>query len=436
MIQVPFEVNRAILKDSRTFDARIVIDDEVQELDVMSLKYYRGACDEFSIGALYVPYSEIEVYGQVRIDEPFYLQMSVMVSSEFTQYFNVGRYRATTHEQELTKTKIYAQGRIQDMQYDILFTEEPESRTVLSIYQTLLNKGYEIRLINEPIIPDVDIRGDASYLPLKGITCKQALEIIAQCTGCYITEDYDGNIVIGKYGATEDTARNVTKSQMTEEPILAEDYELTGIKVTAESIQITEETDDPEKKFIIGDSTNVVAEVSAKYFTEEMIEAYTLNTIGFTFLRHEMSVALGDFRLEPWDCILYKEGIDALMPKGKLVPRNILLPGNVRRPNTPELDESLIPSNTLVPTNGAPNNYFVQCLNLSFIFDGGLMMEIKSQGEYIDKQQEEDVTPPNNLLMSNNLRKSNNPDIMEIVRNQQEQIELLKAKLENLQKGE
>lgn len=369
MIETSKIVDKTFENLVRRIDAKILVDGVEIENSIMSIQFNKGACGQFNIGTIYVPYIELVLDGVVEINEEFELQMSIAVQGEFSEYYTIGYFKATSHEKKITQTNIYAQGKIAELVSKTLYEDEPTARSLLDILTAIERKGYEIRNVNNLEIPDATI---PETTPMIGMTCREALELVVTCCGGYATEDNIGRIAIAKFAPSE-TVFETFGDKCTQEPMIKGNYELTGVRVVVGE----------DNEFEIGDEVNL--EIRNPYFTEDMVPAFNRNAIGYSFTVSSIPLSLGDFRLEPWDCIAYREGEPPLYPKDDLVPHNNLNPGEFLLPNVPELGESLVPDDYLYPSNGTGIVYLIPCLSMSFTFNGGLQTNIESDADLPDE---------------------------------------------------
>lgn len=141
---------------------------------------------------------------------------------------------------------------------------------------------------------------------LAGMTCKEVLSVVASIVGAYATETNDGNVVLFNYDTS--TYTTITGKAMNQQPKFGDsDITLDGIKVvvkegTEESAEVSYST-----------TTAPVLLVSNQYMASQaMFNAYVSNLgmpstqklgSGFTFRPAQISLVLGDPRLEATDVV-------------------------------------------------------------------------------------------------------------------------------------
>lgn len=286
MIQVSTEVANALSQTSRQFDAKIYVNGSAVDCEIMSLKFHKGACGQFTVGSIFIPYVEMTLGGNVSLTSEFELKIAVKIGNSFSTYYRVGYFKPTSVEKGNSQTEVYAQGRIANTN-QTLFATEPTARTLNNILTAIRNKGYTVDL-KDLTIPSASID---QLMPLIGLSVRDGLGLLASCSGGYATEDSNGHFVLGRFKSYTPTALDGDK--LANYPTIKGTYTLTGITVVvSESV-----------KYNIGGTPNF--EIKNPYFNADMVSTFTSNTIGYTFPVTEMPISLGDFRYEPMDYLSF-----------------------------------------------------------------------------------------------------------------------------------
>lgn len=338
MITVSTAVATALEQPSRQIDVKLYVNNSALDVDVMSLKMYKGACGQFTVGSVFVPYLEMTLNGDVDIDE-FEVRVSVAVNGAFSTYYTVGWFKATSIEKKTEQTEVYAQGKL------AFATEKinPSGRTLQNILSAV-REHYTVDIKNLTI-PSASI---PELIPITDFTCRDALELIAVCSGGYVSETYNGHLVLGGF-KNSTVAGTITEDRLTEQPIIKGEYELTGIDVkVSEALTYHIPNETAVKNF----------EISNPYFNGDMAQTFSSNTIGHSFNVANVKVAMGDFRFEPFDLIEVVKGDLGLLPS-----------------------DTLYPSDNLYPSDGTNESFTVPCYNITLTFDGGLQSEFNAEGE-------------------------------------------------------
>ena len=328
MISSTSAFNAQIKKDSRTFRARLLNNEVPISGAIKRIVINKGACGEpFSIGSVYSPYIEVTLDDCEELLENKELLLQIgLVIDDTVEHIDMGYYTVTKPSRSTYQTTFTAVGRI---------TSKLNCLPTLPAEQTLANLAAAITEATgvQIICKGVTLAGTIAE-DLTGLTCGELLEVITAVLGGFATEDNAGNIVISKFSTDDQVGFNGDRT-ITAAEFNDYDYELTGVKVI-----VTEEWEDedgivhPEVSFIEGTPRQTL---SIKYMTESLFSAFKDNVVGYTYRPGTIPLALGDPRLEPWDCILYADA------KG--------------------------------------NAYVVPCLSIVHTFDGGLSTTITAPGE-------------------------------------------------------
>lgn len=132
---------------------------------------------------------------------------------------------------------------------------------------------------------------------LKGYLMREVLEDIAGLFFGYMTEDVDGNVVIKTFN-TEAEAIELKDERMATLPIIHETATVTGV-------QIKTTTSDGQTDYVYPEGVATVnCSLSNALMTEAIFNEYADKFVGLTYTPYSVDVGLGDFSIEPFDCVL------------------------------------------------------------------------------------------------------------------------------------
>lgn len=327
-------------EDSRTFRAQLLSGNTPINGAIKRITINKGACGEsFSIGSIYSSYIEVTLDECEEILENKELLLQIgLVIDDTVEYIDMGYYTVTKPSRSAYQTTFTAVGRI---------TSKLNCLPMLPAEQTLANLAAAITEATgvQIICKGVVLAGTIEE-NLTGLTCREVLEVITAVLGGFATEDNAGNIVISKFSTDDQVAFNGERT-ITDPEFSDYDYELTGVKVTTTEEWTDEDgTVHPEVSFTEGTPRQTL---SMKYMTESLFSAFKANVVGYTYRPGTIPLALGDPRLDPWDCILY--------------------------------------------TDAKGNAHVVPCLSIVHTFDGGLSTVITAPGES-ESESESQVKGP------------------------------------------
>lgn len=327
MISTTAAFDTQIQKDSRTFRAQLLSGTTPIKGEIKKITINKGACGEFTIGSVYSSYIEATLDNCEDLLENKELQLQIgLVVDGSVEYISIGYYTVTKPSRNEYQTTFTAVGRI-SAKLNCLPTLPTE--LTLSNLATAITEATGVPIICK----GVTLQGTIEE-PLAGLTCREILEVITAVLGGFATEDNEGNIVISKFSTDEQISFNGDRT-ITDPEFNDYDYALTGIKViVAEERRNEDGTVQPEVSFSEGTPRKTL---SLKYMTESLFPAFKDNVVGYTYRPGTIPLALGDPRLEPWDCIKF--------------------------------------------TDANEQTYTVPCLNIVHTFDGGLSTAIVAPGE-------------------------------------------------------
>lgn len=327
-----------IAESSRQFRAGLILDGERVPGTIRSMSVYGGACgdDGFSVGALFSSYIEIVLDGcdMPLENKELVPQIGVLLDDGTTEYIDIGYFTVTKPKNTAYQTTFTAVGRI-SAKLNVL-PDIPKTQTIVNLAEAITAKT-GVPVIFRGLTAAGSIEKD-----LSGLTCKEILEVITSVLGGFATEDNKGNIVISKYSIESPISYN--GDRVIELPQFNDyDYTLSGVKVI-----VSEKGEDedgnviPEVAFTEGMPRMVI---SNPYMTEALFANFAANTVGYSYRPATVPIALGDPRIEPWDC--------------------------------------------LSVTDVKGNTYTVPCLNIIHTFDGGLSTIITAPGDSESEEESE-----------------------------------------------
>ncbi len=328
MISTTTEFDAQIKKDSRTFRARFLKNDSPISGDIKKITINKGACgDNFSIGSVYSSYIEVTLDNCTDSleDEELQLQIGLVINGS-VEYIDIGYYTVTKPKASAYLTTFTAVGRIAS-KLNKLF-DVPEVLTLENIAAAIT------AATGVTIIFNGEVSNSALGKDITGMTCKEALSLIASTFGGFATEDNSGNIIVSKY--TTDIKVSVDGERMTSLPEFNDyDYELYGVKVIVSAEGQDEEGNTIEEVAFTEGTPRLI--LTNEFMTADLFESFAANSMGYTYRPGTVPLALGDPRLQPWDCLEVTD-----------------VKGNV---------------------------HTVPCLNIVHTFDGGLSTAITAPGE-------------------------------------------------------
>ncbi len=337
MIDCSTSFQNMLQRDSRTFNARFLNGTDEITGDIKSITIYKGSCgsSEFSPGICFCPYLEatIDNIGTAVEGLELELQIGIKVRGSFDNpvwdYITLGHFTAGKPETNVHRTSFTAQGRIAS-RMNMPLKSGIWNPTVGHVASILTEETGVIIVFAPHINSRAKIEG-----PLKNLTGREALALIAATIGGYATETAEGNVYVDKF------PRTITASYgadiMLEPPVFADyDVNITGVEVI-----VSEETDDAEEiSYRSGDPVNIT--ISNPYMSESAFSQFAANMIGLQYRPGTIPLSLGDPRLEPWD--------------------------------------------VLQITDTEENSFVVPCMNIIHTFDGGFETEVIAPGLPDDTQ--------------------------------------------------
>ena len=382
MITASAAFDAAIKQSSRTFRAQFFDNGTLIDADIRRLVIYKGSCGNSDLrpGAVYSSYIEavIDHCSTALEGKELELRIGVMTGgtlvSPVFEYIRIGFYTAGKPATSTRSTTFTAYGAIQaKLGEKLTFTSAEGLLTVAQV----IGKIQEITSVNVVADTGIDtsVHLNATFLAKclltsSGLTCREALEAAAFAAGGFATETSDGGIRISKYGTGNTVAFSASDS-------CAEAPEFHDIDTCVTGILVNVSED-----VVYSSGTLVNLETDNLYMTEESFDNCADNLIGLEYRGGRVALALGDPRLEPWD--------------------------------------------TLEITDTDSNQFLIPCMDLVFIYDGGLQTTCEAPSIETSGTLEKTLAETRRTAGAAQEKAS---EAVEILRIQQADIDELKARV-------
>ena len=296
-----------LARASRTFKAKILLNGEEISGDIQTVDIYKGASPEMpTFGALYIPYftAEIANLGTSIMGEDVTLDIGVRWN-EMTSflYRTIGKYHVTEITANAERSTIKAIGSaFYKISTKILTFEHGHPPSNLREVIDLIEEAADVTVVtdfSEDILAD-----DWALLPmgrlsqLNGKTIQYVLGQIAGVLGAFVTEDYQGNIVIYQFGGgtTIDFGADVSIAPPTYDK---EEYEITGVKCIVSEPGMSPLYPHGESY----SSGDVNYTYTNKLMTQTMMDGLASRVIGMHYYPGYVPLALGNPLIDPWDVL-------------------------------------------------------------------------------------------------------------------------------------
>ena len=313
----------AIGGTSRQFRARLLENGTELGGEIRRVTVRMGSCgtSAFTPGAVFSSYAEITAAGTGLSFEgrTLTLELGVLLSGGSYEYITLGHFTAGGPSASVYETTFTAFGSVA-----AFFTgafEPPENPAIANVISAL-QRQTGVSIVLRGLTAAGTIEKD-----MAGLTCRQALGVVAGVLGGYATERNDGAVVIAKFTGT--ATASADGSRMTALPTFGDsNTTVTGVRVSVPAC------DGGEPTAYESGTPNV--ERTDAYMTAALFPAYAANLTGLTYRAGTVKLALGDPRLEPWD--------------------------------------------VLAVTDQANRTFPLPCMSIVHTFDGGLATEIRAPG--------------------------------------------------------
>jgi hypothetical protein len=320
---IPASANyiNAIENDSRSFRARFLDSNNTElECNITALTISTGgAADSVAVGAMYNSFITAQVQNLASnvFGRELTLQIGVVTGYDdnedpVIEYINNGLYTVTETSTAATVTTFSAVGRLSSKckyAYSTALTYPASIQAVINEIQT--QAGITV------VAKGLTFTGTISQ-PITGVTIAEALSIIGQLLGGFVTENYLGQIVIAKYGSGD--TYELTEARMKQRATFTESaFTVTGLSCRVTEDDEDEETEQPIAGIVYTYGTPNVY-MGCPYMTEALFNAMAPRFVGYSFYPAKVPLTLGNPRLEPWDKLSITDSLGAV----RVVPCHLI----------------------------------------------------------------------------------------------------------------
>ena len=308
MISVSSEFKTAIKQKSRQFTARFKDGNNVVDCDIEYVKCYKGSCgDTLSYGCSYASRIEASLK-RCSIDlngKRLEYQVGLKVGNSY-QYITMGFFTVLNPKNTsgtITFTAVGVISRLSNSKFpNTHYDHYPITlEDVLNDIGQILGVNIYL-LFSEPYSEYTPTDRPLVYSPPQG-TVREVLFKMVQTFGGFVTEDSHGNLLISQYNAgfdlTHPSAGAYNQGDILEvkpymyinPPEFADTYTVTGLKITGKDGYSYEK------------GTPVLFGTSEYVYSTAIFNTICNYIVGMEFEPANVDLALGDPRLEPWDCL-------------------------------------------------------------------------------------------------------------------------------------
>ncbi len=291
-----------IEKSSRSFDVKIYNDNLDVSGSIKSVAVHLGSCggQTFMTGVIYASYIEVTLSEMVTALQGLELRLDVGVLVNDTyDYITLGYFTCGAPETSENQTSFTAQGRI-GSKFEGTFIP-PAGQTLSDIAAALTSQTG----VSVTFAPEIDAAGEITG-EMTGLTCRDALEILAGAVGGYATETATGSVWVGRY---TDVATKIVDGDVMRDLPTSNDYDFTisGVRViVSPEIENEDGSVTPAVYYEAGEDINV--EIENEHMTESLFNQMSEALIGLTYRPSTVNLALGDPRVEATDVLQVEAG--------------------------------------------------------------------------------------------------------------------------------
>lgn len=308
MINVSEQVAAVLESSSRTFHSRFLFAGSEVSGVVRSVKVYKGSCGD----AQFVPGSIFGSYIDVVMDyctetlegRELEYQIGTVVDGEDI-WTTIGYFTVYKPSTSVYTTSFTGLGRL--------------GAKMGGMYVSKLVFPAQIKSVLDEISSETGVEIDASAFDTTGLIETRPAgymhrEVIAMIAGIffgYATEDSSGKVVFGKYATTGNIVETDGDRTITLPTFADLDTEITGIKVVVDAGSTDEsEQENEEIANEVGFAKGIVnVAVSNPLMTQALFDANVDNLIGFQYRSGNIAISMGDFRIEPFDCLKVTDSV-------------------------------------------------------------------------------------------------------------------------------
>lgn len=282
-------------RSSRFFSVKLYNDNLDVSGSIRNVTVHLGSCGDqtFQAGAVFTSYIEVTLDEMVTRLQGLELRLDVGVLTGSTyDYITLGYFTCGAPETSEYQTSFTAQGRIGARFNNEFIAPGVQSLSALAGAlgdQTGVSVSFAAGIADGVITKE-----------MSGLTCREALEVLAGAVGGFATETPSGQVVVRKYSDTP--TKTVTGDVMRDLPTSADyDFTINGIRVIV-SPETTEDdgTVTPEVSYQAGD---VNVQLEDEYMTQDLFSQMSAGLIGLAYRPATVTMALGDPRLEASDVL-------------------------------------------------------------------------------------------------------------------------------------
>lgn len=309
--------NSVINNYSRTFKAKIVVDDTEITDGIHSIKWIGGSSSEdvLTLGSTVATRVEIEMVPPSFFVENKEIKVLIGLQlSDNVEYVPMGLFTVENPEKTKDKIKFTAHDRMISKGEKAYFSELSFPNNSINVLNEVCGK-MGISLATTGLNP-ITINSKP-----EGYTCREIIGYIAGLHGCFANINRDGNLGLNWYGQSYE----VDFDRAAEPEISEYDYIICKIECAV----------DKETTLSVGSELTGI-QLSNPFMTQNLLESIFKKLEGFAYRPCSLKLLLGDPRLDPWDML------------------SVAFDGE---------------------------SYLVPCMELTHNFDGGVSTEIVAPGE-------------------------------------------------------
>lgn len=301
MTNVPDIVREYLQRDHRTFYARLLYNGEPISGEVRDgSKLYKGSCGSgnFQPQCIFSNYADISLDYCTDNLTGKKLELEYGVKIDGVEYwFKEATLYASKPSKKADTTTFQALGTM-SAKLGRKFTGGSFS-TVSSLLAHIETVAGASVSLSEGL-EDLAIPEDAD---LSKYLYREVVGLVAGLYFGYATEDVDGNIIICTYNKSGGVI-DASLDRMLDYPTFQDEATVVGVDVVAKD----------NTQFTAGDLQN--CSITNPLMTQEAFDKYANNYVGYTYTPYDMELSLGDFTLEPWDCVKITDdkGVEHTVP--------------------------------------------------------------------------------------------------------------------------
>lgn len=290
----------AIEQTSREWRTRLV-DENGDSLDceIMSFTIHKGTRGQnYSIGTVYAPYFEISIaeYADTLMGREIGLEIAPVITqgTEPTEYARLCTGEVYEVVQAGDSYAVKCAGVLSLKGDLVLASDSTDVATVISALETLLG----VSVVTQGSVEAMGLTGTLAQ-SMEGLTARTALQELATFFGGFVSEDANGDVILGSVYIGD--AYEITSDMVQSEPEESGSLEVTGFTVVVQA-----GGEDAQGQIIPADSYAdgvPVFSVICPYMTQAQFNIIKGCVTGETIYGGTVEQAIGNPLLEPWDHI-------------------------------------------------------------------------------------------------------------------------------------